>query len=151
MGCKCDKRSKNDCCFNCCKEDELVQDKLCTKFEVKHEGRIIYTSNIDPRKLFASGTIENEGAAALKVEFLLGKMHDGHPIIVEPGSTLAFTRTNFNAIKVTAVHHSTPWVAYDDNSADEVDAQSRHPRPPSPYPRPEPTKGELCITPRYFV
>ncbi|GGD62946.1 DUF3992 domain-containing protein [Paenibacillus nasutitermitis] len=126
-GCSCNKGSKDDCCFTCCKEEHMVQDKICSSFVIATgtAARTIFTSvGVDARNFFASGTITyGDGTGTISVQFLLGTTLSGPAILVDPGSTLSFTKTNFNSIQITAASATAE----------------------------TPAQGELCLTPRYRV
>ncbi|WP_240421684.1 DUF3992 domain-containing protein [Paenibacillus periandrae] len=125
-GCNCNKGSKDECCFTCCEDKQLVQDKVCSNFLIAvATPRTIYTSvGVDARNFFASGTITYaDGADPISVQFFLGTTASGPAILVDPGSSLSFTKTNFNSIQITAAGATAD----------------------------TPATGEICVTPRYRV
>lgn len=125
MSCNC--KDKENCCFNCCKEKELVQDKLCCDFNFISALPVTIYS-IDPSAacagFVASGMIKNCGSNDFTVTFnrvVAGVLTPVRTIIVPAGSCTTFTARNFEEIAVIGAVIADPVV------------------------------GEICITPRYRV
>lgn len=131
MSCKC--KDKENCCFNCCKEKELVQDKLCCDFEVTGPlaAAPAQIYSVDPSAacggFVASGMIKNCGSLPFTVIFQNAVPVGGgagtpvRTIIVPAGGCTTFTARNFEAIGVFGALATDNLV------------------------------GEICITPRYRV
>ncbi|MBU6146473.1 MAG: DUF3992 domain-containing protein [Paenibacillaceae bacterium] len=119
--------------LTCCAQSTYVQDQLCTQINIAPEiaafAQELYVVDINPAKLFVSGTLFISAAPAgrvLTVNFFLGGA--GGTLVetdtVIPGTALAFTKTGFDTIQlaVTAGIGVTPNIT-----------------------------GELCLTVRYPV
>lgn len=119
--------------LTCCAQNTYVQDQLCTQINITPGTAAftqeLYVVNINPAKLFATGTLFISAAPAnrvLTVNFFLG---GATGVLVEtdtviPGTALAFTKSGFDTIQlsVTAGVGVTPNIT-----------------------------GELCLTLRYPV
>ncbi|WLR51937.1 hypothetical protein LC040_03225 [Bacillus tianshenii] len=135
-GCSCKKGHKDDCCFSCCKEKHLVQDKMCCEFTVTGgataaANSIFVTDGaVSCENLVASGNIKNcSTTLSLTVEFVRGASAAGtggnviRTVVIPPGSCVTFTVARFDTIRGFGSGASAT----------------------------NPIDGEICITPRYKV
>ncbi|WLR51938.1 hypothetical protein LC040_03230 [Bacillus tianshenii] len=130
------KKHGDDCCFSCCSEKDLVQDKMCCDFNVSvgtasGQREIIYATNgaVSCENLVASGTVKNcSTTAPLIVEFRRGVTDSGigtlvRVITIPPAGCVTFVVARFDTIFVA--------------------------RPTGEGAAP--ISGEICITPRYTI
>ncbi|WP_106406379.1 DUF3992 domain-containing protein [Bacillus marinisedimentorum] len=124
------KNNHDNCCFNCCNEKDLVQDKICCDFSVAVGGTptVVYGTNADQcDTLVASGTIKNCSQANMTVAFVRGANVDGtggtaiRTAVIPPGGCFVFTIGRFDVIRATTANTEAAG----------------------------PAQGELCLTPRY--
>lgn len=119
----------DDCCFSCCEEKELVQDKLCCDFTVPEtamdggSATVIYATDaaVSCENLVAPGTIKNCGPNILRVQFLRGTTLV-RQVDVPEGGCFTFVVARFDTIR--AFLPQTPFRA---------------------------TSGQICLTPRYTI
>lgn len=117
----------------CCSQSTYVQDQICTPINITPGidafSQELYVVDINPAKLFVTGTIAISAAPAgrvLTINFYLGGA--GGTLVetdtVIPGTALAFTKSGFDTIQlaVTAGIGVTPNIT-----------------------------GEICLTIRYPV
>ncbi|NLP50786.1 S-Ena type endospore appendage [Bacillus sp. RO1] len=126
--CSCKSGHKDSCCFSCCHEKCLVQDKLCCEFTVAGSPAVVYSTNANNCEfLLASGTIRNCGNSPLTIEFVRGADTQGaggvlvRQLIIPAGGCITFTLGRFDTIRATGGTTTLP------------------------------ISGEICITPRYKV
>lgn len=106
----CDKQNRNSCCFNCCHEREVAEDKLCCKFNVTGttvaSANVIYTTDVLCKSLAAAGTIKNcSNTTTALIQFAKGTDINGaggtvvRELVLVNNGCLSFVMTGFDTIR----------------------------------------------------
>jgi hypothetical protein len=120
--------------FACSTQNTYVQDQLCSDINITPNttgafSAIIYQSNLNPARLFVSGTIAIGGAPAGRTIDVLFRLGGPTGTVVQTdtivvGTALAFNKTGFDTIELVV------------GAGDELTPN---------------VTGQLCITSRYPV